>query len=180
MVKKTDKKDKRDSKGRFKKGRQPGPGRPPGTIQDVLCKDGKARTVSVLLDDLLGAYAKMGGGKFLAKWATQNHRNLTKFIDILYKFAPMPTIESSVEVKPLVVTVKTLPKGDAVSAMEKTIRDLGDRLREQDMELLRLRSIFSSHNITYEEIEHEPIRDKELVKHDDDEDEQDHSDRRKD
>lgn len=171
MVKKKEEKGiKRDKGGRYKKGTGGGPGRKKGEPQDVLCKDGKARSVTALVDDLLSTYSKLGSDKFLHAWAVRSHRNLTAFIQLLYKFAPPPEQLVTQEFKPLTIQVKEMPKGDAIAAMEKTIRDLGDRLREQDMELLRLRSIFSSHNITYEEIEHTPVRDKELPKHKDDDD----------
>ena len=174
MVKKTVKKvkriEKRDKGGRFKKGTGGGPGRKKGTIKDITCKDGKKRSVAVLVDDLLAAYAELGGDKFLLKWASQSHRNLAKFIDILFKFVPQPELVIQQEFKPLTVQIKQIPKGDHFEIMQKDIRELQDELREKNLELLRLRSIFDSHDIQYKEIEHEPIRNKELPSHKDDDD----------
>lgn len=91
MVKKTKKKGERDSKGRFKKGQyRGGPGRTPGTIADMLSKPGKPADVSALISDLLVVYSELGGSKFLAKWAKQNYKNLSRFVDILFRFAPEP------------------------------------------------------------------------------------------
>lgn len=90
MVKKRKELDKRDSKGRFKKGHKSTGGRKPGTIDDMLAPSGKKGDVRVLIDDLLTTYAQLGGAKFLTKWAKQNYKNLSRFVDILYKFAPEP------------------------------------------------------------------------------------------
>jgi hypothetical protein len=170
-VKKTKEKGNRDKAGRFKKGCKGGPGRKPGTIKDLLStKDGKKISVNILLDDMLGAYAGMGGGKFLAKWATQNHRNLSLFIQLLYKFAPIPTQESTMEFKPLTVQIQKLPEDDAYKLMERDLKQLKDENREMSLEVLRMRSIISSHNLEHTEITHEVVRDKELPSHDEDDD----------
>lgn len=186
---KSSKVKERDKKGRYAKGHKGGPGRKPGTIKDITCADGKKRSVAALVDDLLAAYATMGGGEFLAKWATANHRNLTKFIDILYKFAPMPAVTDSREFKPLSITIlKQSIKGykesepnrlgtssQAHQALVDQILELQRQMRAKDMELLRFKGIFQDRGIDPGELDHEPIIDA-LPVHD--EDEEDHSDRR--
>ena len=176
MVKKTKKTVKRDQGGRFKKGTPGGPGRTKGTIQDVLCKDCKTRSVSVLLDDLLGAYATMGGGKFLAKWATQNHRNLTKFIDILFKFTPdSKAVDRSEHSKPLRLIIsdqflpkigdkkaKEMPEPENFKEAEKIIRKLLIELKKKEEQLKR----YKKHDVQdVRPIEHEPIRPEGLPEH---------------
>lgn len=182
MVKKTDKTVKRDLKGQFKKGCKGGPGRRKGEVKDIVCSDGKKRSPADLVDDLLSTYSRLGSNKFLYEWVLSSKRNLTKFLDILFKFAPPPEqVIAGDEFKPLTVHIKSIPTDEHTLAMEKNIKLLTDENREQRSELLRLRSIFSSHDIKFEEIEHTPIREA-LPEHgeteDDEDDEKDHSDRR--
>ena len=170
MVKKTKELDKRDSKGRWKKGKKGGPGRTKGEAKDLVCKGGKRHSVGALVEDLLGTYNKLGSNKFLLEWALSSKRNLTLFIQLLYKFAPMPTAESSIEFKPLTVQVQQLPEGDAYKLMEENIKQLKDENREQSLELQRMRSILSSHKLEQTTISHEVVRD-ELPVHEEDEEE---------
>ena len=165
MVKKTKEKGNRDSKGRWKKGKPGGPGRRKGEPKDIVCQDGKTRSPAALVNDLLSTYGKMGSNKLLYKWAMRSHGNLTKFIDLLFKFAPMPTVESSMEFKPLTIQIQKLPEDDAYKLMEENIKQLKDDNREMSLELVRMKSIFDSHSIEYTEISHEVIRD-ELPSHD--------------
>ena len=186
---KMNEKTERDKKGQFQKGHKGAGGRPKGTIKDITCADGKKRSVAALVDDLLGAYATMGGGKFLAKWATANHRNLTKFIDILYKFAPMPVVGDDREFKPLTVQVTNVigdkrteqlgTYSQSHQGLQDQLEELRKELRKKDNEIERFKGIFKDHDIDPGVIEHTPVRD-ELPGHEDDEteDELDHSDRR--
>ncbi len=80
----------RDKKGRYVKGHKGGPGRHKGEPRDIICKDGKKRSVEMLITDLLATYKTLGGEKFLKKWAASSNRNLARFIEILFKFAPQP------------------------------------------------------------------------------------------
>lgn len=163
------KKKERDKKGQYAKGHKGGPGRKPGEPKDILCKDGKKRSVAALIDDLLDAYATLGGAKFLKSWASHSHKNLAAFVQLLFKFAPQPEIGDDREIKPLQVQITTTPTDSHIANMEKNIIELRDELREKSDELQRLKSIFDTHNITFEELEHEPIRN-ELPGHKDDKD----------
>lgn len=57
------KQQERDKKGRFTKGHKGGPGRPKGEPRDIICKDGKKRSVDALIDDLLATYGTPRGRK---------------------------------------------------------------------------------------------------------------------
>ena len=187
MVKKT---DKRDNAGRFKKGTKGGPGRKKGEARDIICKDGKKRSVAALVDDLLGTYSKLGSEKFLLEWAKSSKRNLTLFLQILYKFAPQPTIGDDREFKPLTVQVTNVigdkrteqlgTYSQSHQALDDQLHELQRELRKKDMEIERFKGIFSQHDIDPSELEHEPFEDEQLPGHEDDEaeDEEDHSDRR--
>lgn len=175
--------EKRDKRGRYTKGTGGGPGRKKGDPKDLVCGDGKKRSVSVLLDDLLKAYASMGGEKFIKKWALESKGNLKKFIEILFKFAPQPenpslpggtTFEISekfmpkikleriyTDIRPNENTIMKRPRpGDA---RKKRIMELQDKLKEKDEELRRLKALIDGHDT--KEIEHEPIRPIELPEH---------------
>ena len=184
-------KPNRNVKGQFLKGHKGTGGRPKGIIQDLLSRDGKKISVNVLLDDMLGAYAKMGGGKFLAKWATQNHRNLSLFIQLLAKFIPMPTQESTLEFKPLIVKVErvitNVKPGELEASpqfqqtLENQVRELRQSIIDRDNELSRMRKIFTSHGIEYTQttkVSHEVLKDKELPSHEETEEDEEEREER--
>ncbi len=132
------KNQERDNKGRFIKGHKSlSPGRPKGEPRDNICKNGKRRSVEGLINDLLAAYQTLGGEKFLKKWAAQSNRNLTKFIDILFKFAPHPEGyygDVNIEV------ISAVPRPDPGDAA-KRIREMQAELKEKDEELKRLKAL---------------------------------------
>ena len=153
------KKSERDKKGRFVKGHKGGPGRSKGEPKDVICKDGKKRSIGDLISDLLAAYQTMGGEKFLKKWAKQSNRNLTKFIEILFKFAPHPDVvpgDTSIKV------ISAVPRSDD-RATAKRIRELEAKLREKEEELKQFRTSVDVQDI--KEIQHEPVRPAALPEH---------------
>ncbi len=134
---KMNKQSERDKKGRFTKGHKGGPGRPKGEPRDIICKDGKKRSIETLINDLLAAYQTLGGEKFLKKWAAQSNRNLTKFIDILFKFAPHPEgYYGDVNIK----VISAVPRPDLGDAA-KRIREMQAELKEKDEELKRLKAL---------------------------------------
>lgn len=149
----------RDKKGRFAKGHKGGPGRPKGEPKDIICKDGKKRSVDALIDDLLATYGTLGGSKFLKKWAMQSHGNLRKFIEILFKFAPQPDVVAG-DVNVQVITA--VPRIND-SAAAKRIRELEAELRKKDKELERIRAPIDVQDV--KEIEHKPVRPVELPEH---------------
>jgi len=155
------KKQERDKKGRYVKGHKGGPGRPRGEPRDIICKDGKKRSVEDLITDLLAAYRTLGGQKFLKKWAAASNKNLAKFIEILFKFAPHPEGQSG----PGDVTLKIIsavPRPDD-SDKAKRIRELEDQLKERDEELHGFRASVDVQDV--KEIEHEPVRPDQLPEH---------------
>jgi len=179
--------DKRDNKGRFKKGTGGGPGRKKGEPKDIICKDGKKRSTEQLIEDLLTTYSKLGSDKFLHKWALKSQRNLARFIDILFKFAPEPKRVDGVGDVSYQLSDKFMPKftieriitderpdehggpkmkmprpGDII---DKKVKEMEDKLREKDAEIQRLRGIFETHGIDSEELVHEPIKPIELPEH---------------
>jgi hypothetical protein len=183
MVKKIKKTVKRDKGGRFKKGTGGGPGRKKGEPRDIICKDGKKRSVEALIDDLLSTYSKLGSDKFLHEWALKSHRNLTKFIDILFKFAPQPETLIKGEFKPLQVTVnrvitdkrpqelETYPRSH--QGLEDQIHELRTELYAKDKRLKEYAALLDTLDIedsvrSIPLIEHEPVKDK--AKKDDDDD----------
>ena len=173
MVKKIKETVKRDKAGRFKKGTGGGPGRKKGEPRDIICKDGKKRSVATLIDDLLAAYEHLGGDKFLKSWAAHSHRNLARFVEILFKFAPPPEASSVPGGVIYEFSEKYMPKieriitdkrpGELKDDKNKRIKELENLLRKQDAELRRLRSLVDVQDI--EEIEHEPILPKGLPEH---------------
>ena len=132
------KNQERDNKGRFIKGHKSlSPGRPKGEPRDIIFKNGKRRSVEGLISDLLAAYQTLGGEKFLKKWAAQSNRNLTKFIDILFKFAPHPEgYYGDVNIK-VISAVPRPDRGDAA----KRIREMQAELNKKDEELKRLKAL---------------------------------------
>lgn len=203
MVKKTVKKakekdkkvDKRDKHGRFKKGTKGGPGRRPGEPKDVISKGGKKRSTEQLIEDLLSTYTKLGSDKFLHSWAVRSQKNLSRFLDILFKFAPLPkAIDSSDPRSPTyLASEQFMPKlkieriitnqnpdehgGPKMSMprpgdiIDKKMKEMEDKLRERDAEIQRLMSIFETHGIASDELKHEPIKAIELPEHSDSESE---------
>lgn len=175
MVKKTKETVKRDKAGRFKKGTPGGPGRKKGEPRDIIYKDGKKRSVATLIDDLLAAYETLGGDKFLKKWATHSHRNLARFIEILFKFAPQPQDANRSSNTIFEISEKFMPKikieriisdvrpDEMGDPLGKRIKYLEDRLKEKDKEISRLRASVNVHDT--KEIEHEPICSAELPEH---------------
>jgi len=169
-TKETAKKGNRDSKGQFKKGCKGGPGRRKGEARDIVCKDGKKRSATALVDDLLGTYGKLGSHKFLYEWCLSSKRNLTLFIQLLYKFAPLPKAIDSSDSPNLTyqLSEQFMPKfnmprpGDVI---DKKMRQMEDTLRQRDAEIDRLKSIFETHGIDAEELQHEPIEAIELPEH---------------
>ena len=170
----------RDKKGRYTKGTGGGPGRKKGDPKDLVCGDGKKRSVGVLLDDLLKAYASMGGEKFIKKWALESKGNLKKFIEILFKFAPQPespslpggiTHEISERFMPKlrierVITDKLPDEAEERASnaeTEERINYLEAQLKVKDEELRRLRNLVDEEDA--EEIEHELIHLLELPEH---------------
>ena len=184
-VKGNKKGEKRDKKGQFKKGTKGGPGRLKGEARDLVCAGGKRHSVGALVEDLLGTYNKLGSNKFLLEWALSSKRNLTLFIQLLYKFAPQPVEGDDREFKPLIVKVEkiisdrrpaeleTYPQSH--QGLEDQLHELRKEIRERDNEIERFKGIFKAHDIDPGVIQHEPIIDA-LPVHD--EDEEDHSDRR--
>jgi len=120
MKKKQESAKERDKKGRFTKGHKGGPGRPIGDPKDIICKDGKKRSVDALIYDLLGAYEDLGGDKFLRKWAVHSHSNLRKFFELLFKFAPQPDVVAG---DPNIKVVSAVPRPDE-RTMAKIIKKL--------------------------------------------------------
>ena len=174
--------DKRNKTGQFMKGTRGGPGRKKGDVKDVLFKDGKKRTTEELIQDLLTTYVKLGSNKMLYKWATESKGNLKRFLDILFKFAPLPkSIDSSDPRSPTYLaseqfmprlkieriitdkrpdehggpTMKMPRPGDII---DKKMKEMEDKLRERDAEIQRLMSIFETHGIDADELKHEPIK----------------------
>lgn len=138
----------RDKKGRFLKGARAGPGRPKSQPGDIICKDGKRRSVDALIKDLLLAYEAMGGGDFIKKWALHSHKNLTKFVEILFRFAPQPEqAGSDINIQ----VISAVPR----QATDQRVRDLERRLQESEAEL----QIYKAQDLKV--IEHEPIREDE-------------------
>jgi len=185
--------DKRSKTGQFVKGTGGGPGRKKGNVEDLLCKDGKKRSTEQLIQDLLATYVKLGSNKFLYKWALESKGNLKKFLDILFKFAPLPkAIDSSDPRSPTyqfseqympefkierIITDKRpdehggpkmrMPRpGDAI---DRKMKEMEDNLRQRDEEIDRLKSIFETHGINADELTHEPIEAIELPEHSDSE-----------
>lgn len=146
------KQPERDKKGRFTKGHKGGPGRPKGEPRDIICKDGKKRSIETLINDLLATYETLGGEKFLKRWASYSQRNLTKFIEILFKFAPHPEgYVGDVKIK----VISAVPRSDQ-GDVAKRIREMQAELKEKDEELKRLKALNNVQDI--KEIEHEPVR----------------------
>jgi len=175
--------DKRDSKGRFKKGHKSTGGRKKGEVRDIICKDGRRRNAGDLVTDLLATYGKLGSDKFLLEWAKRSHRNLERFLDLLFKFAPMPTVESTMDFKPLVVRVITDKRPGELEAspqfqhtLENQVRELRQSIIDRDNELRRFKALFETHGIDAGVIEHEPIREK-LPEHKPDETEEEREER---
>lgn len=146
------KQTERDKKGRFAKGHKGGPGRPKGEPKDVICKDGKKRSVEDLITDLLAAYRTLGGQKFLKKWAAASNKNLAKFIEILFKFAPHTDV---VPGDTTIHVTSAVPRLDDRAAA-KRIRELEAELREKDEELRRHEAPVDVQDV--KEIKHEPVR----------------------
>lgn len=132
-------------------------------------------SMATLIDDLLAAYESLGGDKFLKSWAAHSHRNLAKFIEILFKFG-LPsqgvdpsgnvTYQASEKFMPKIERIYTDKRpGELKDDKNKRIKKLENLLRKQDAELRRLRAIVDIPD--GEVIEHEPIRPKELPEHDD-------------
>ena len=137
----------RDPKGRFAKGHKSlSPGRPKGSPKDIICKDGKKRSVQALVDDLLAAYEHLGGDKFLRQWASHSHRNLARFVEILFKFAPPPEMLIKQEIKSLQVHLtKTIT--DELPSDELRdfhVQNLEQQVEKQELELSRLRGLLAS------------------------------------
>ena len=176
MVKKTKETVKRDKAGRFKKGTPGGPGRKKGEPRDIICKDGKKRSVETLIDDLLSAYGGLGGGKFLKSWAAQSNRNLAAFVQLLFKFAPQsqgvgPSGSTSYEISerymPIVKVNRVIsdarPEEMKEGAIDNRVITLQAELKKKNEELKHLKALLSGREIR--EIEHEPIRPKGLQEH---------------
>lgn len=142
----------RDKKGRFRKGGKAGPGRPKGEPKDIVCKDGKKRSVEALIEDLLATYGSLGGPKFLKAWALISQNNLRKFVEILFRFAPQPDVFTG---NTNIQVVSAVPRIDD-RAMAKRIRDLEAELKMKDEELHGFRA--SAHAPDEGELEHEPVR----------------------
>lgn len=176
-------KSNRNVKGQFVKGHPGSGGRPKGIIKDLLSKDGKKRSVAALVDDLLSTYGKLGSNKFLYSWAMRSHRNLEKFIDILFKFAPQPETLIKGEFKPLQVTVnrvitdkrpqelETYPRSH--QGLEDQIHELRTELYAKDKRLKEYAALLDTLDIedsvrSIPLIEHEPVKNK--AKKDDDDD----------
>lgn len=192
-VKKGKRVDKRNKTGQFMKGTKGGPGRKKGNVKDLLFKDGKKRSTEELIQDLLVTYVKLGSDKMLYKWATESKGNLKRFLDILFKFAPLPksvdsydphspTYLASEQFMPKVEVVFTdrrpdehgggkmkMPRpGDII---DKKMKEMENKLRERDAEIQRLMSIFETHGIDADELKHEPIEAIPLPEHSDSESE---------
>lgn len=91
----------------------------------------------------------------------QSHGNLRKFIEILFKFAPHPDVvvgDTTIQV------ISAVPRMDD-SDKAKRIRELEDQLKERDEELHGFRASVDVQDV--KEIEHAPIRSKELPEHSD-------------
>lgn len=151
-------KQDRDKKGRFMKGGPGGPGRSKGDPKDIVCGDGKKRSVDALIYDLLAAYESLGGDTFLRKWAVHSHVNLRKFFELLFKFAPQPDVVAG-DMNMRVVSA--VPRPDE-RTMAKRIRKLEAELKTKDEELEDLRRPPAPDVAV---IEHEPIRPRELPEH---------------
>lgn len=169
-------KKERDKKGRFAKGHKGSGGRPKGEPRDIVCKDGKKRSVEGLINDLLAAYGSLGGDKFLKKWAVQSHGNLRKFIEILFKFVPQPQtptqgpgslmFDFSEKIKiERIITDDPEKVGMPRSDQKAIINDLRTQLKQKDDELTHLRALIDAQDI--KEIEHTPIRPAALPEHTD-------------
>lgn len=170
----------RDKRGRYAKGHKGGPGRKKGDVKDLLFKDGKKRSTEELIQDLLATYVKLGSNKMLYKWAIESRRNLKQFLDLLFKFAPLPkAVDSSDPRSPIYqASERFMPKLEIIftderpdehggpkmkmprpgDIIDKKMKEMEDRLRERDAEIDRLRSIFKTHNIDENELSHEPVR----------------------
>lgn len=158
-----------------------------------LFKDGKKRTTEELIQDLLTTYVKLGSNKMLYKWATESRGNLKRFLDLLFKFAPLPkSIDSFDPRSPTyLASEQFMPKikiervftdrrpdehgggkmkmprpGDII---DKKMKEMEDKLRKRDAEIQRLMSIFETHGIDSEELKHEPIKAIELPEYSDSE-----------
>lgn len=151
----------RDKKGRFSKGHKGGPGRPKGEPRDIICKDGKKRSVNALIDDLLATYGTLGGTKFLKKWAMQSHGNLRKFIEILFKFAPQPDVvagDTNIQIISAVPRIRSDDTGQG-----ERIKELQQLLRQRDEEIRLLKGQVDVPDLG--DIKHEPVRPAELPEH---------------
>ena len=179
------KKSERDKKGRYAKGHKGGPGRPKGEPKDIVCKDGKKRSLTALLNDLLNTYEELGSDKFLISWAKHSHRNLNEFMKLLFRFVPEPKSIDPLSSASYEISEKYMPKikiervitdirpdehGDAIMKMprsgdarNKRIMELQDKLKRKDGELRHLKALINTQGI--KEIEHEPIRPVELPEH---------------
>lgn len=180
--------DKRNKAGQYAKGHKGGPGRKAGDVKDLLFKDGKKRSTEELIQDLLTTYVKLGSNKMLYKWAIESKRNLKQFLDLLFKFAPLPKAvdssdprspiyQASEKFMPVVIErVYTDERPDEMGGPKmkmprpgdiiyKKMKEMEDKLRERDAEIQRLMNIFETHDIDSEELKHEPIKAIELPEH---------------
>ncbi|MBA7471400.1 hypothetical protein ES707_06706 [subsurface metagenome] len=78
----TEKKVKRDGRGRWAKGKKGGPGRPK-----------KHRGTGKPFHDFLQAFEALGGLEGLIVWARQNNSNRSQFYSLLMRTVPQKVIE---------------------------------------------------------------------------------------
>lgn len=160
-MEKMTKKTGRDRKGRFTTGNIGGPGRRKVLPKELISKGGRGKSLDKLISDLLSTYEAVGSEAFLKKWATASHRNLTKFVELLYRFATPPEVGQG-DLNIQVVSAVPRPGSGDVAA-SKVIRDLREELKERDKEIKRLNSILDFTDVV--ETEHEVIPPDELPEH---------------
>lgn len=73
---------KRNGRGRFAKGKKPGPGRPK-----------KLKGTTRPYEDWIQAYEQLGGIHELVRWAAQNNSNRSQFYSLLLRTIPKESIE---------------------------------------------------------------------------------------
>ena len=129
----------RDRKGRFIKGHKGGPGRRKILPKELMSKGRKGQSLDKLISDLLSTYEAIGGEEFLKTWAASSHKNLTKFVELLYRFATPPEFgggDLNIQI------VSAIPRpGDKENPAAEVIRELREVVKERDKEIRRLNSL---------------------------------------
>jgi len=151
----------RDRKGRFTRGNIGGPGRRKVLPKELISKGRKGGSLDKLISDLLSTYQSIGSEEFLKKWATANHKNLTKFVELLFKLATPPEFGGG-DLNIQIVSAVPRP-GDKEDAAASVIRELRAELKQRDQEIKRLNGILDFTDPV--EVDHEVIKPDELPEH---------------